>query len=104
MTYAVDAARHLTLGTSVGSGGLLAVGISAPLAAVGNVVAALGIRLPKPHPHPNATPSTGKLQEAGRTPRAPVPRFCTAGIAWAVRKRGGTDAMGYPAARVVGTP
>jgi ABC-2 type transport system permease protein len=46
MTYAVDAARHLALGASVGSGALLAVGISLLLAAIGAAVAAAGIRRP----------------------------------------------------------
>jgi ABC-2 type transport system permease protein len=46
MTYAVDAARHLALGAPVGSGALLAVGISLLLAAIGAAVAAAGIRRP----------------------------------------------------------
>lgn len=46
MTYAVDAARHLALGTAVGAGALTAVGLSLALAAVGAVVALRGIRRP----------------------------------------------------------
>jgi ABC-2 type transport system permease protein len=46
MTYAVDAARNLALGTAVGTGALLAVGIGLLLAATGAASAAMGIRRP----------------------------------------------------------
>jgi ABC-2 type transport system permease protein len=46
MTYAVDAARNLALGTAVGTGALLAVGISLLLAATGAASAVMGIRRP----------------------------------------------------------
>ncbi len=44
ITYAVDVARRLAFGTSVGSRALLAVGISLVLAAIGAASAAMDIR------------------------------------------------------------
>jgi hypothetical protein len=46
MTYAVDAAQNLALGAAVGTGALLAVGISLLPAATGAASAAMGIRRP----------------------------------------------------------
>ena len=46
LTYAVDAARHLALGSPVGSGALVAVALSLALAAIGSFVAVRGIRRP----------------------------------------------------------
>ncbi len=46
LTYAVDASRHLALGTPVGSGAAIAVAISAVLAAVGAGFAVRGLKRP----------------------------------------------------------
>jgi ABC-2 type transport system permease protein len=46
MTYAIDAARHLALGTPVGSGVWIAITVSLGLAVAGAAVALRGIRRP----------------------------------------------------------
>ena len=46
LTYAVDATRHLALGSPVGSGAAIAVAISAVLAAVGVGFAVRGLKRP----------------------------------------------------------